>query len=161
MERGYNRIKLKDFEHCSELAEVKISYIGKTPWGEKINKSADVFQILFDLYDKDTIELKEEFFVIFLNRSNRYLGWIKLSSGGSSGTVVDVKIIYALALLTNAHSFIISHNHPSGNINPSEADIGITKKVKEAGKLMEITLFDHIIVSPDGRYYSFADEGTI
>ena len=161
MIKGYNKVRIKDFEHSHELAEVKISYIGKTPWGEKLIRSNDVFQILFDLYDKNTISLKEEFFILFLNRANRCLGWIKLSSGGTSSTVVDIKIVFTLALLTNSHGFIASHNHPSGSLLPSNSDLQITKQIKEAGKIMDINLFDHIIVSPDRKYYSFADEGLI
>ena len=88
------------------------------------------------------------------------LGIFEVSTGGVTGTVADPKIIFVAALKANACNIIISHNRPSGNVQPSKADIEITEKIKMAGQLLEIKLFDHIIVSSEG-YYSFADEGLI
>ena len=102
---------------------------------------------------------KEEFFILFLNRANKVLGWSRLSIGGMIGTVVDPKIVLCMALLTGANSIVVSHNHPSGNLKPSEADIKLNKQLKEAGKLLEIQLLDHLIIVPDGSFFSFADEG--
>ena len=154
-------IKSGTFEKSSELAEIFVSYKSKSEKEIKILNSRDSFNVLFPLFDKDTIELKEEFFLLFLNRANNVLGWFKLSSGGTSGTVVDVKIIFMLALHINASHFILSHNHPSKNIRPSDADITITKRIKEAGNLFEITLLDHLIISADGAYFAFSDEGLL
>ena len=97
---------------------------------------------------------------MLLNRANKVLGFSKISSGGTSGTLVDVKIIFQIALKSNASSIILGHNHPSGNLKPSDADIRITRTIKEAGKMMEIPLVDHLILT-DENYYSFADEGMI
>lgn len=102
----------------------------------------------------------EEFRVIYLNRANKIIGDKQISIGGVSGTVADPKIIFRKAIELLACSVILAHNHPSGNITPSKADIELTRKMKEAGKLMEIEVIDHIIVSDHG-YYSFADEGML
>jgi len=102
----------------------------------------------------------EEFWVILLDRSNQIIKRAMISRGGVSGTVVDSKIIFKSAIETLASSMILGHNHPSGNTKPSEQDIQITRKIKEAGKTMEIPVIDHLIVCENG-YYSFADEGTL
>ena len=98
----------------------------------------------------------EEFWILFLNKSNRVISKMKLSQGGVSGTVTDVRMIMKKALEHLASGIVVCHNHPSGNLNPSESDIQITHKVKDAGKLMDIQLYDHLIIS-DKDYYSFAD----
>jgi DNA repair protein RadC len=115
---------------------------------------ADIFQpILSDL-------LHEEFWILFLNRSNRVINRMKLSQGGVSGTVTDVRMVMKKAVEYLASGIIICHNHPSGNLSPSEADSKITQKIKEAGNLLDIQLLDHLIIS-DKDYYSFADNGLI
>jgi DNA repair protein RadC len=102
----------------------------------------------------------EEFWIILLNRGNKVLQKVRISEGGVAGTVVDPKKIFKIALDHNASSIILGHNHPSGNIVPSEADMRITKQIKDAGTLLEIFILDHIIVG-DGQYYSFADQGEL
>jgi len=98
--------------------------------------------------------------ILLLDRSNSVLGYDMLSMGGITGTVADIRLLYSVALNSLATSIIMSHNHPSGNMIPSQSDIDLTKKVKEVGKVMDIQLLDHIIISTD-RYYSFADEGML
>lgn len=102
----------------------------------------------------------EEFWVIYLNRSNKIMLKERISIGGVAGTVADVKIIFKKALQQLACSIIVAHNHPSGNLRPSKADIQLTKKMVEAGKFLDINVLDHLIIT-DGGYYSFADEGMI
>jgi len=102
----------------------------------------------------------EEFWVMYLNRNNRLLSKIKISSGGVSATVVDVKIILKKAISQLASVIILAHNHPSGNLKPSKADHNLTKKIKEAAKLLDIQVADHLIISQHG-YYSFSDEGLL
>jgi len=102
----------------------------------------------------------EEFWVLLLNRNNLYIDKLMVSQGGLSGTVIDVRIILKMALENRACSIILCHNHPSGNLIPSEADKEITKKIKEAGKHMDIPVLDHLIIGNDA-YFSFADEGLI
>lgn len=115
---------------------------------------ADIFQpMLSDL-------THEEFWVLFLNRSNRVINKMKISQGGISGTVTDIRIILKKAVEYLSSGIIVCHNHPSGNLIPSESDNRITKKIKDAGDLLDIQLLDHLIIS-DKEYYSFADNGLI
>ena len=102
----------------------------------------------------------EEFFCIFLNRANKVIKIDQISKGGISGTVTDVRILFKNAVLKTASGVIVAHNHPSGNLNPSESDIKITAKIKEAGNLLDIQLLDHLIIY-DSDYYSFADNGVL
>ncbi len=102
----------------------------------------------------------EEFWLLMLNRANRVLGRFKVSQGGLSGTVIDTRIILKKALDHLASSIIVCHNHPSGNNQPSDADVKITEKLKKAAEMLEIKLLDHIIIA-DKSYFSFADEGLI
>lgn len=102
----------------------------------------------------------EEFWILTLNRSNQILCKQKISQGGVSGTIADPKIIFNKALAHLASAVILAHNHPSGNKQPSQADIALTKKLKKAGDLLEIPVLDHIIFTDDG-YFSFNDDGMI
>ena len=102
----------------------------------------------------------EEFFCIFLNRSNKVIKVEQISKGGISGTVTDVRILFKNAVLYTASGLIVAHNHPSGNLNPSESDNKITAKIKEAGNLLDIQLLDHLIIC-NSDYYSFADNGLL
>lgn len=121
-----------------------------------ISTSSDIAQHLQYLRD----DLVESFVVIFLNRANRITGKETISIGGLTGTIADPRVILKKALDRNAVSIILSHNHPSGNLKPSNADKELTTKIKEAAKYFDIKVLDHIIMSEDG-YYSFADEGLI
>jgi DNA repair protein RadC len=123
----------------------------------KITSSKIIFEIMQPLIG----ELPhEEFWVLYLNNSNKVIKKEQLSKGGITGTVVDVRLILKLALENNATSLILSHNHPSGRLEPSEPDIEITQKLKLAARQLELSVIDHIIVTENG-YYSFADEGVI
>ncbi len=131
--------------------------LAEVPPGVQIKSSRDVF----DLTGPLLADLPhEEFWILFLNRANRVIERMKLSQGGLSGTVTDVRLIMKKALECLASGIILCHNHPSGNLKPSEADIKITHKIKEAGDLMDIQLLDHLIIS-EKDYYSFADNGVI
>jgi len=123
----------------------------------QIRSSADVFNIFQPLMEDLP---HEEFWILFLNRANKIINRMKISQGGVSGTVTDVRIILKKAIETLASGLVICHNHPSGNNSPSDSDIKITQKIKEAGALMDIQLLDHIIVCGN-EYYSFADNGMI
>jgi len=123
----------------------------------KITSSKDVFDIVSPVY-KDLPH--EEFWVLFLNRANGVIKRESVSKGGVAGTVVDSKIIFKSAIEQLASSVILTHNHPSGNLKPSEADIQLTKKIKEAGNMLDIPVLDHLIIT-DTAYFSFADEGMI
>jgi len=116
--------------------------------------------LLLKTWDPNKVEFVEQFKVILMNRANRVLGIYELSTGGVSGTVADIKLVFMAALKSNACSLIISHNHPSGNLKPSRADEDLTNKIKAAGKLLDIQVLDHVIVTTEG-YFSFADEGLL
>lgn len=123
----------------------------------RITGSKDAFELL----KGDLMDLPhEEFWVILLNRANRMMKKKKVSEGGVSGTVADPKIIFKFALEELASGVIVVHNHPSGNLAASQSDIDLTKKLKEAGKFLEVQLLDHLIIAGQ-KYYSFADEGII
>jgi DNA repair protein RadC len=121
----------------------------------KITCSKDIYELI----RPDLIDLPvEEFWVVLLNRANMVMRKVKISEGGVAGTVADPKVIFKAALEQLASAIILVHNHPSGNITPSQADRDLTKKIKEAGQLLEIPVLDHIIFT-DHQYLSFADEG--
>ena len=106
----------------------------------------------------DGMEFREEFYIMLLNRANKIKGWFRVSEGGTAGTVVDPKVIFAIALKCNSCGIVMAHNHPSGNCKPSQQDIDLTKKIVSGGKLLEISVLDHVILTKE-NYYSFADEG--
>ena len=126
----------------------------------QIKTSVDCYKALKMFFDEDTIELTETFIAIYLNRSNNPIGWMKVSSGGITGTIVDQRIVLGTALKAAATAIILAHNHPSGNLQPSQSDIDLTTRMKAAATFMDITIIDHLIVT-DENYYSFADEGII
>lgn len=121
----------------------------------KITSSRDAFNAIAPLI----VDLPhEEFWILLLNRSNLVIGRERISTGGVAGTVVDAKLIFKTALQALAPAIILCHNHPSGNLRPSQADIDITTKLRKGGESIDVTVLDHLIVSERG-YYSFADEG--
>lgn len=126
----------------------------------KVTNSSDAANFLRKIYPSGSIELQESFVVLYLNRANEILGYYKLAIGGISGVVVDRRLIYATALTSASSSIILSHNHPSGNLRASQADIDMTKKIRSAGELLDISVLDHVILSKNG-HYSFADEGLL
>lgn len=142
------------------LPELVLSYKTGEEKRFKISSSKDAYKGLKELYDIGLIEYCESAIVVYLNRANNTLGWKMISQGGISGTIMDIKIIYATALQCGASSIIVSHNHPSGNLIPSTADKNITKQIIDAGKILDIKMLDHLIITKDG-YFSFADEGLI
>tara|TARA_R110002124_G_scaffold99337_2_gene245390 strand:+ start:337 stop:828 length:492 start_codon:yes stop_codon:yes gene_type:complete len=147
----------------SKVNEIKISYKGglKSSMWQKISSSQDAAELLFEDWDKDTIELQETFKVVLLNNSNKVKGVYQISQGGIIGTLVDVRILFAVILKSLSVGIILTHNHPSGKLMPSEADKRLTNKIKKASELFDIKLLDHLILAPDGDYYSFSDNGIL
>jgi len=123
----------------------------------KILSSDAAYNLIKNFYSDD-IEILESCFILLLNNASKAIGYAKISQGGITGTVVDVRIVAKYAVDSLATSVILAHNHPSGNLNPSQADISITEKVKNALALLDIKLIEHLILTVDG-FYSFADEG--
>ncbi|WP_432221830.1 JAB domain-containing protein [Flavobacterium sp. TMP13] len=144
------------------VSEIKLSYKSRVKASERpqITSSKSAYEIALQLWNPNTIELFEEFKILLLNNSNKVLGAYEVSSGGITGTVVDLRLIFAAALKANATAIIMIHNHPSGKLIASDADNQITAKVKAAGKLLDIQLLDHLIITRE-NYYSFTDEGAL
>ena len=122
--------------------------------------SRQVYEVLVESWDKGSLDFVEHFKVMLLNRANRVLGICTISKEGTAGTVVDCKLVFATALKACVQSIIVSHNHPSGNLMPSEQDKRLTRRLVEVGKALDLPVLDHVIVTTEG-YFSFADEGVL
>lgn len=156
-------IKIKGIGEAKAITIVAALELGRrrkefdTDEKPKITGSKDAYEILkADLLDMP----HEEFWILLLNRANRVITKKQVSQGGVAGTVADPKIIFKMALETLASGIILAHNHPSGNLTASQADIDLTRKLKEGGKLLDIHVLDHLIVAGQ-KYFSFADEGML
>lgn len=143
-----------------KLAEIKVSYSTVIEDKIKITGSDQIYSLALEHWDMNTIEFQEEAKMILLNRNNSVLGIYYLSKGGLASTILDIKIVLSVALKSNSSSIVLLHNHPSGNLNPSECDIRITKRIKAACELLDLKLLDHLILTKSG-YFSFAREGLI
>jgi DNA repair protein RadC len=141
-----------------KISEIEITYRPQKYSLEKVTNSQKAETMFRDFWNKDTIEYYEEFKVMYLNRGQEVLGIYTHTRGGLVGAICDIRMIFQAALKANAHSIIVAHNHPSGNLEPSEADKDITRKIKEAGKVLEIPMTDHLILT-QYSYLSFADNG--
>ncbi|MBB6613136.1 JAB domain-containing protein [Pontibacter sp. Tf4] len=146
----------------NRVAEVKLTYRSKVKPSERpqVTSSSDSYCILKKSWDTGKLEFVEQFKVLLLNRANRVLGLYELSTGGVAGTVADPKLVFVAALKACASAIVLCHNHPSGNTKPSAADLALTKKMKQAGEVLDIAVLDHIILTSES-YYSFADEGLL
>jgi len=144
------------------LPQIKVSFVPSEPVKDrnKINCSRDAVDILRQIWDKETIHLYEEFYALFLDRKNGIIGYRIMNRGSNCGTVVNVQLIFSIALQCNSSSIIICHNHPSGNTKPSTQDDNITRKIEKAAKFFELKLLDHIILTSQG-YLSYMDEGRL
>jgi DNA repair protein RadC len=143
-----------------KVTEVELIYHNKTKVADrpKVVTSRQAHDILKHTWDLNRIELVEQFRIMLLDRRNAVIGLSTVSTGGISGCVVDPKIIFATALKARASGIILAHNHPSGNLTASQADIDLTRKMSLGAKYLEMQVLDHLIVTREG-YYSFADEG--
>jgi DNA repair protein RadC len=141
--------KYKLVKEKTDIPSVKISR------AENVSEYAQQY-----LYGED-IEVYESMWLLLLNRANNVVGFVRMSQGSSDGTIMDIKMISTYAVQSLTASMILIHNHPTGNIEPSTNDSRLTKKLKEAMDIFNITVLDHVIVEPDGMYYSFADNGKI
>jgi len=143
-----------------KVSEIKISYTNEVDEKIKVMGSSEVYQVFKANWDLDTIELQEEFKILLLNQGNQVLGIKSMFKGGINTCSIDVRLIMGMALKANASALVITHNHPSGNLNASESDKRITSKIKECCELFDIRLLDHIIMAKNS-YLSFADEGIL
>ncbi len=145
-----------------QVSEVELFYKSKINASKRITirTAEDAYRVFLTYWDSGKIDFIEQFKLLLLNRSKKVLGIIDISSGGLAGTVVDIRLIFVAALKAKALSIIVAHNHPSGNPIPSHADIAITQRLRDAGKILTIELDDHIIITSEG-FYSFKKEGIL
>ena len=161
--------KIHEFQNKSlsmskdKVNEIRISYREKigTLKSHPIKSSEDAAKLLFKNWDRDNIGLHETFKILLLNNSNKVKGIYPLSTGSITGTLVDVRILFAIVLKTLSVGILLAHNHPSNKLEPSEADKRLTEKIKQAAQFFDVTVLDHIILAPDGGYYSFSDNGLL
>lgn len=147
--------------YCFELSLRYKTSRRKAPSSEEIiTNPASAKKFVSRLYSREVVEHHEEFYLIALSRSNTPIGYTKLSVGGTSASIVDIRIAMQYLILSNASGFIMAHNHPSCNLKPSNEDIHITKKLSEAAKMFDITLYDHFIIT---RFdvFSFCENGLL
>lgn len=144
------------------VSEVTLSYKNRVPYQQrqKVTSSDNVYEILKTIFPAETMDYRETFIVLYLNKAHHTLGYSIISEGGTSRVAVDVKMIMQGALLANASAIIIAHNHPSGRLHPSAEDRNLTKRVEDAAKLFDITVLDHLIVTSED-FYSFSNNGDI
>jgi DNA repair protein RadC len=145
-----------------QVTEVELVYRNKLQPCDRpqINSSSYAYELLMMAWDMNKIELLEQFKILLLDRRNACIGVSDISTGGVTGCLVDARIVFSTALKARASSIVLSHNHPSGNITPSKQDIELTRKFVQAGKLLDIEVIEHLIVTPQS-YYSFADNGLL
>jgi DNA repair protein RadC len=138
----------------NQIKEIKLPYSSRDKI--KISSSKEAYKLFSSCWSLKTIELQEEFKVLLLDENRQFLGIYLLSKGVLSETIVDVKLVYNIALKCNASMVIVAHNHPSGNLQPIESDVRLNRKLKELGTYLDISLLDHLIITNSG-FYSFAD----
>lgn len=146
------------------VTEISVVYKNKKRAEERpvITSASDALIYLIEGFNRSTLGLQEQVVVLYLNRSNMVLGVYRNSVGGMTSTVVDIRLVLSVALKIAATSFILAHNHPSGNLKPSKADEELTYKVKQAASVMDIKLLDHLIIDESGsNFFSFAEEGYV
>lgn len=159
-------ITLKTYDRTPSLAELKVSYRRGKPKDDRQQKMPFVVsspvtaeEYLRSIWDKDTIDLREEFVLVCLSASHEVRGWIKLSTGGIDFAPVDPRLVFAVALQTASAAIIVAHNHPGGDATPSEQDRAVTERLAEGAKILGLRLLDHVILTRDGSY-SFSRDGT-
>lgn len=147
----------------NKVNEISIKYQGnfKIAQAPKITSSASATELLFEAWNRDQIGLQECFKIMLLNNANKVKGIYSVSTGGITGTMVDLRIVFAVILKSLTTAVILAHNHPSGTLKPSEADKRLTQKIRNAAELFDVKVLDHLILTPDGTYFSFADEGLL
>ena len=147
-------------QNLFQVNEIEIIYRNKIPYQDRIQitQSATAYEVLRQSFDANRIELVEQFKILLLDQKNNCLCLSDISTGGMAACIADPKIIFATALKAKAVGIILAHNHPSGNLQASSADLTLTRKLVEGGKLLDIAVLDHLIITPH-NYLSLADEG--
>jgi DNA repair proteins len=155
-------LKSQNLNPLFQVSEISVSYQPKFKASERprVTSAQEAYKVLINNWDIQKINFQEQFYVLMLNSDGRVIGIALISTGGKAATIADPKIIFSIALKAQAVSIILAHNHPSENLKPSQADLSLTKRMVEAGKFLDLTVIDHLIVTSEG-FYSFGDEGLI
>ena len=155
-------IKLTSFERSPKMSEIKAVYRSRTKTKERklIRGAEDAVSYLREIWNKDTLELTEDFVMVCLNNAHQAIGWVKISSGGFDSSGVDPRVVFSLALQVGASALFFAHNHPSGVVEPSPQDKSVTARLATAGGLLNIKVLDHIILGKDA-VFSFAEHGLL
>jgi DNA repair protein RadC len=155
-------MKAQNDDPMFQVAEIQVSYYPKFKASDRpvITSSRDAYKVFLSKWNMGQINLREQFYMLILNKASRVIGVIEISSGGMAGTMTDPKMIFSIALKSCGSFLVFAHNHPSQNLVPSTQDLEVTKRLVEVGKLLDLHVFDHLIITED-RYYSFGDEGLI
>lgn len=157
-----NLLQDMDMEYSATLPEVKVRYECLLNYDNlpDISSPDEAYSYLKSIWDMDTINYREEFIVLLLSNTKKCLGWSKISIGGGTATIVDPAKVYQVALITNAHSIVLAHNHPAGHTKASSADINLTKRLQDIGKVHGIPVEDHLIITSNG-FLSMRNQGLI
>lgn len=147
----------------NQIAEIKVSYDPKYEPSERwqVRSSDDAYNLFRTVWDNDSISFQEEFLIAYLNRSNQVLGIYRHAKGTEKACLISVKQVLAVAIKANASGLIIAHNHPSSSLLPSDQDVNLTKVIRQASEVFDLTLLDHLILRKEEGFYSFADDGII
>ena len=158
----YWRINLKDLERSPRLAEIRAVYKSRTKVETRKNlrEPSDAAAYLRAIWNQRTIELTEDFVVLCLNNSHQVIGWVKVACGTFASCPVEPRVIFAIALQTASAALVLAHNHPSGDLTPSPDDKALTGRLVEAGRLLNIRILDHVILSKEGSF-SFSESGLL
>jgi DNA repair protein RadC len=149
-----------DIVSLFSITEVELVYRNKLKPSDRrrVTDAQSAYDIFLNAWDMNKIELVEQFVILLLDRNNGCIGLSNISTGGISACLVDPKIVFATALKARSSALVLAHNHPSGNLKPSQADITLTEKLKDGGRLLDISILDHLIITPH-NFHSFANEG--
>jgi DNA repair protein RadC len=153
-------VTLSELKRSPKLAELRVSYKSRTKFSTRKNvrNARDVVEYLRAVWDKHTLELSEQFLIVCLNGNHQAIGWVRISAGGFTQTLVDPRLVFAVALQTASSAIILAHNHPSSSLKPSPEDIQVTRRLREAGNILNVKVLDHIILTRDS-YASFVELG--
>jgi DNA repair protein RadC len=148
------RARLTCFERSPRLSELKVAYRSRTKFRDRtpIRGPRDAVEYLRAVWNRQTLELVEEFMMVCLNGNHQVIGWVKVATGGFSGAPVDPRVVFGIALQTASTAIVLAHNHPSGSPEPSEADRRVTDRLREAGRMLGVAVLDHIILTRDAAF---------
>ncbi|MBX9582454.1 MAG: JAB domain-containing protein [Gemmataceae bacterium] len=162
-----SEITIKILDRSPGMAELKVSYRRGKPRDDRqtrmpfhVSSPVKCAEYVRSLWDKDTLELREEFVLLCLNTGLEVIGWVRLHAGGMESADVDPRMVFGIALQTASTGIVVAHNHPSGKLEPSQADDAVTLRLAAGAKLLGIRFVDHVIISPTG-YYSYAERNRI